>query len=404
MQRRHLIVACLSLMLASVVVAAQATARPTPTTTAAQPKKEIVIGVAVALSGFATAFDGPSLNGFKLAIKQFNAKNGILGQKVRLVFADTKSDIAQGAKAGEEVVAKGAQFMIVSCDYDFGGGAARVANKRKMVVLSLCAASPLFGVQGIGPYAFSTGTLTNVVGAVNAEFAYFNKKWRNAYILKDTSIEYSKSVCDTFKQRFEELGGRIVGEDTVQNGDASIAAQITRIRQTQDVDFVRVCSYLPGGATFILQLRERGVTLPILADDSMDGSFWYSKTLPRLSDVFFPSPTSIFGNDPNPAVNAAVKAYTREYKAPPATSIALFGMAPAQALKIAVERAKSLRGDAVKAQLEKFENVPLITGPQTFTKTLHIDKQRRMLELEVRNGKHVVVARIKPRKVPPVKF
>ena len=45
-------------------------------------------------------------------------------ESIEVVTADTKTDRAEGAKAGLEVIDKGADLVIVSCDYDFGSPAA----------------------------------------------------------------------------------------------------------------------------------------------------------------------------------------------------------------------------------------------------------------------------------------
>ena len=82
---------------------------------------EVVIGFAIAFSGWMNQYDGPPYQGSLMAIEEFNAQGGILGKQIRAVTADTKTDTVQGAKAGADVVAQGAQFMVVSCDYDMGG-------------------------------------------------------------------------------------------------------------------------------------------------------------------------------------------------------------------------------------------------------------------------------------------
>ena len=120
---------------------------------------EVVIGFAIAQSGWMDAYDGPPLVGAMMAIDDFNAEGGILGRKIRAVIADTKTDTVQGAKAATEVVAKGARFMVVSCDYDMGAPAATVANENNMVAISFCAtartrwssASPLRRAAGWTP-------------------------------------------------------------------------------------------------------------------------------------------------------------------------------------------------------------------------------------------------------------
>jgi branched-chain amino acid transport system substrate-binding protein len=82
--------------------------------------EDVIIGFAIAQSGWMDAYDGPPLIGAMMAIDDFNAEGGILGNKIDAVVSDTKTDAVQGAKAGTEVIAKGANFMVVSCDYDMG--------------------------------------------------------------------------------------------------------------------------------------------------------------------------------------------------------------------------------------------------------------------------------------------
>ncbi len=45
---------------------------------------DIVIGAAVAESGWMTAFDGPSLAGFRVFLDEFNANGGLDGRKIVL--------------------------------------------------------------------------------------------------------------------------------------------------------------------------------------------------------------------------------------------------------------------------------------------------------------------------------
>ena len=135
-------------------------------------KNEVVIGFAIAFSGWMSQYDGPPFQGAELAIEEFNAEGGILGHKIRAVQADTKTDTVQGAKAGADVVAQGAQFMFVSCDYDMGAPAATVANEHDMISISPCASDAKMGVQGIGPYAFTLNTYGQGEGAGMAKFAF----------------------------------------------------------------------------------------------------------------------------------------------------------------------------------------------------------------------------------------
>src|ERR1700751_6180595 len=92
--------------------------------TPAQAADEIVGGFATAASGFMQAYDKPAQDAALIRIDEINKAGGLLGKKLKPVFADTKTDQAEGAKAGLTVLDQNAELVIVSCDYDFGAPAA----------------------------------------------------------------------------------------------------------------------------------------------------------------------------------------------------------------------------------------------------------------------------------------
>src|SRR6266566_3435061 len=153
------------------VLAAASTLWCTPTWAA----DEIVIGFATAASGFMQAYDKPAQDAALIRIDEINKAGGLLGKKIKAVFADTKTDQAEGAKAGLAVLDQGADLVVVSCDYDFGAPAALQAQSAGKVSFFLCAESIKAGIPGVGPYSFSGSVLAAVQGATMAEWAYTKK-------------------------------------------------------------------------------------------------------------------------------------------------------------------------------------------------------------------------------------
>ena len=356
---------------------------------------EVVIGFAIAQSGWMDAYDGPPLIGAMMAIDDFNAEGGILGKKIRAVVSDTKTDAVQGAKAGTEVVAKGANFMVVSCDYDMGAPAATVAHANEMIAISFCASDAKMGVQGIGPYTFTMNTPGQVEGAIAAAYSW-ERGWRKAYALLDASIEYNKSVCHGFLEYWKKLGGEVVGVDTFMQEDPSIASQITRYKQAAEAkgepDVMALCSYVPGAVSAIRQVRGAGIDVPIVSGDAMDGHYW-AEGVPGLSDHYAVTFGSIYGDDPRAEVNDFFARY-REEHGEPDTSFPLNGYSVIQALKIAAERANSLDSDAVLAELNKFDKEPLLWGATTFVPDMHIDMFHPMTVIQIQDGKGSFAASI----------
>ena len=66
-----------------------------------------------------------------------------------------------------------------------------------------------------------------------------------------------------------------------------------------------------------------------------------------------------------------------------------------------MERAGTFDTDKVRDELQKFKDEPLLAGPTTFTETDHINMQRDLLLIEVKDGKHGnVVQVVRAEKMP----
>ncbi len=347
----------------------------------------IVVGIAAGFTGILEGFDVPAATGAQMAVDEINAAGGILGRQVEVVTADTQSDINQGARAGQEVIEQGADIMLVTPDFNFGGGAAREAQAAGMVVMSMGAGSPKFGIEGIGDLAFTIGISGVTDGAVSAEWAYQDMGYRTAYILIDDTTDYDKDQCRGFQQRWEDLGGEILGTDTFKNGDTSIAPQVSRIvAGGTEPDVISLCSYTPGGAVAVKQLRDAGIGSAIVNNGAMDGTYWFEDTMPDLSDVYVITSASIHGNDPSEEVNDFVTQYTDQEGSAPPNVFAFFGYAAMKALALAIERAETTDGQAVATALEAFDKEPIAGIDVTFSDTLHIDPARTERILGIQDG------------------
>ncbi|RUX28343.1 ABC transporter substrate-binding protein [Mesorhizobium sp. M7A.F.Ca.US.011.01.1.1] len=356
--------------------------------------KTIVVGFATAESGFMEAYDKPAQEAALIRIDEINAAGGLLGKQIKVVKADTKSDRAEGAKAGLSVLDQGADLVVVSCDYDFGSPAALAAEDAGRISFFLCAESVKAGIQGVGPHSFSASVLAAVQGATMAEWAFKEKGAKDFYRLLDTWTAYNKGICDGFDwmmPKLEAQGAKLVGEDTFKNEDASIAAQITRIKSLpKEPDAIMLCTMMPGAVSAIKQLRAAGINSMILNGSGVDGSYWLS-AVPDLTNFYVPVQGSIYGDDPNPAVLKFNATYKQKTGADPSSQYVFPGYVMVDVWAKAVERAGTADADAVVAELEKMKNEPTLFGPRTFTPELHHQNQTRYLIVETKAGKPGVV-------------
>jgi branched-chain amino acid transport system substrate-binding protein len=360
-------------------------------------KEPITIGFAVAQSGFLDAFDGPAIVAAEIARDDINKAGGVDGRQLKFVYADTKSKIEEGANAALKVIDDGADFVVVTCDYDFGAPAATQAEQKGMVSFSLCAGSPKFGVEGVGPHAYTMGTGTPTEGAVGAQWALKEKGLKNVYMLTDTTLDYSKQYANYFKRHFEDGGGKIAGEDTFKGEDPSIASQVGRLRSS-DADAVVLAGVMPGAASAVRQIRAAGIDLPIIGDAAADGDYWL-EAVPDLSNMYFDAYSSIFGDDPNEDINRLVKVYEDKTGEKLAGGSFATGYSVIEALKAAVEEAGSTDGDDVKAALDSFTDQELLVGPTTYTPEVHMPNGRPMRMMQIQDGKVSFLQMFEPENV-----
>jgi branched-chain amino acid transport system substrate-binding protein len=229
-------------------------------------KAPIILGAAIAQSGGYELYDNTLLAGVRWEMNRINAAGGVNGRMFKLVIADHKTDPSQIGAAAETVLSKGADVVITTPDFDFGAAAALAAAKKQKISIS-GAGAPEFGKKGLGPYAFNVFQGTPTETAVMAAFAQ-QRGWKKPFLLKDTSIAYSKDVCDFFKKAMAP-GTTVAGEASFKNSDASIASQVGEVRKS-GADVVILCSYPPGGSAAVRQLRAGGVNVPILGGGAFD--------------------------------------------------------------------------------------------------------------------------------------
>ena len=348
----------------------------------------LVIGAAIGETGFISQFDIPPMNTALLAIDDLNAKGGLDGRQIEVVTFDHQSEVDQVGNAAIKALDAGAEMLVVSCDFDLGGPAAAEAQKRGVLAFSLCAGSPKMGPQGIGPLAYTVGTCGCSHGAVTAEFGYEELKLRTAYILTDPLLEYHQQMVAAFKSRWDQLGGELVGEDTYQPQDPSISAQITRIKQLDTPpDFIFLADFLPSVGTALRQLRAAGLDMPILSGgENFDGESW-KESVPNVSDVYFSTLTSVFGDDPSADVNAMYERYQTKFGEAPPSGLAAAGYTMMEAWSHAVTEAGTTDAEPVAAELDQLTDFPTLVGPLTFTPDLHIVYKRETRIMKIENGK-----------------
>ena len=386
----------LAAVLATVTAVVAFTAASAP----AAPNDPIVIGWAYDGNGAMAPFDGPALAAAQIRVKQVNARGGASGRKLRIATCNTQGNKPAIARAcAAKLLSQGADVIFTTCDVDFAAPVVQETINRGVLAVAPCIGTDQMGPKRFGAkgrLAFSFGNVAQDEGSAMAEFAW-SKGWRNASLATDTVIVYFRDVVKAFKARFTQLGGKIVAEETYQSlGSTNITNAVTRLNSKKaDVIVTSTAGAFGALPQMISGLRTLGNNTAVLNSWAGDGVYWVTKE-PQVTNYYFVTYASIFGDDPVPGVNALAKALKA------GTGGFVTGSAAIDGVVTAVKRSRgSTNGVVLAATMEKFRKVPTLSGLVSFSPSLHsvFGRQYRVIQIQNNKGKRVgsVVAKVVPK-------
>jgi len=377
---------------AIALVALAATAAARTTTHQASP---ITIGWAFDSKGAMAPFDGPALAAAQLRVKQWNAKGGVSGRKLQIKTCDTQGNKPTVAKAcALKLLSGGANVIFTTCDVDFAAPVVQEAINRGVLAIAPCIGTDQMGPKRFGAkgkLAFSFGNVAQDEGSAMAQYAYA-RGWRTASLATDGVIVYFKNIVQAFKARFTQLGGKIVDQETYQDptfGGNNVQNAVTRLNAKKaDVIVTSTAGAYGALGPFITGLRTLGNNTPIINSWAGDGNYWLPKS-PAVTNYYFVTFASVFGDDPNPAVNKLAK------QVHAGTGGFITGSAAIDGLVTAIRRSGgSTNGATLAATMEKFKGVPTLSGKISFSAKLHTVFGRQYRVIKIQNNKPRVVAEV----------
>ena len=283
---------------------------------------------------------------------------------------------------------QGAKIALDTCDVEYGAAATQEFLNNGILTMSPCTTTDQMGPQRFGAkgkLAFTIGSTAQDEGSAEAEYAY-SRGWRTAIVVKDNPLVYFRNVSDAFAKRFQELGGKIVDREsfTSVRQDDRQRDQQGRAEKADVISFVTAFGELP---QFVGGIRSAGNKTPIINSWGGDGTYWNPKN-PKVTDYYVDNYASSFGDDPNPAVNKLLQSLLAAKQVPYTASFAL-GAATIDVLADGAEADRRLdeRDEARRGVREASATCATISGPVTYSSTLHSVKGRPWRIMKVQNNK-----------------
>jgi branched-chain amino acid transport system substrate-binding protein len=352
-------------------------------------KGPITIGAAVDQTKLMKFFDGPALTAAQIEADRVNAAGGVDGRKLEFKVQNTRLDPARTKAAAVDLIDQGADVMWVTCDVDWATPSTQEGIQAGLLTVAPCIGTDQMGPKRFGDagrLAFSYGNVAQDEGAALAELAN-QKGWKTANVVTDKAIVYTQNVCQAFKQRFEELGGKIASEESFTEGDGTINNVVSSMNDSK-ADTIAICATtqqdLPA---FVSGVRGGGNTTPIIGPWSIDGSFWLPKSKKVADNIYVITYASVYGDDPDPAVRDLI-AKMKKAGQPPATGGFVTGAAAVDGIVEAIKKnGGTTDGGKLADTTEGFSGLATVSGNVSFSPEFHSAFGREYRVIEIQDGK-----------------
>lgn len=329
-----------------LALAGAALALATPTRAAEKP---ILVGISVSLSGPYAAGGKYSLEGTQLWVDQVNARGGLLGHPVKLVYYDDKSDPNTGVQLYEKLITDDKVDLIVG-PYSSAvtSAVSTVAEKHKMAMLGPECADVKVYSRGYR-YNFQSQAQAGryMLGALT--LAKANGYRTLAMLAEDTAMP--KAVSSEVSGMAARFGLQVVLNETYPKGSTDFSALVTKLKEAKP-DVIFANSFLPDAQGILRQCRELGAEAKLYAVAIGGAEPEFGNLGSTANYVFAATP---WGPSMRNKGNAAfVKDYTARFGRGPDYHSAS-NYATMEVLEAAVKQVGAIDQDKIAAALGKLE-------------------------------------------------
>ncbi|OLC15094.1 MAG: hypothetical protein AUH29_08795 [Candidatus Rokubacteria bacterium 13_1_40CM_69_27] len=328
---------------------AGAAALALPAVLRAQSKDPVKIGFPLPLTGPFAALANDMQRGATLAMEQVNAKGGVLGRKLDVLFRDDQLKPAVGAQRTKELIEnEKVQFVV-------GGLAAHVqmaineqTKAAQVLYISVSQSDEISAKPDTSPLTFHEALNPTITGRAVGTWGVQNlgKKWWIVY----ADYAWGKQINAVFTDIVKKHAGTILGATPYPLGNPEFSAHLPRIQAAKPEVLLAVT---PGadGVAFTKQAISFGMKkeMKILAPLHF---LFYAKEggADLFSDIY--GGTSFYWEvqDTVPQAKRLVEAWTKRFGVPP-DAYGLYGYSGIMEVARGVELARSTDSTAVASAL-----------------------------------------------------
>jgi branched-chain amino acid transport system substrate-binding protein len=259
---------------------------------------DITIGVAGPMTGQYAAFGEQLRRGTEMAVKDINAKGGVLGKQLKVEVGDDACDPKQAVQVANDFVKK--QVAFVAGHFCSGSSipASSVYADEGILQITPASTNPAF-TEDAATKGIKTAMRTCGRDDKQGEFAgpWLAKTYagKNVAILDDKS-PYGQGLANETQKNMEAAGLKTALRETYTAGDKDFSALINKMKEAK-IDAVYVGGYHPDVGLMMRQSRDQGFQAPYISADAMNTAELWSISGPAGEGLRFSDAASAINLD-----------------------------------------------------------------------------------------------------------
>lgn len=320
----------------------------------------VKIGALLSLSGDIAEYGQRVKKGVDLAVEEINAHNGIKEKKIEIIYEDTKGSPKEGVNGVQKLLTnKDIHIIIGTISSSVTLAVEPITTKNKVLLFSPAASSPK--LSGISKYFFRNWTSDDLEAAVLADYTFDKLKISNVAVLY-VNNDYGIGLSNRFKQKLEELGGKVYTMEAYPQNAKDFRAQLAKIKDLNPTA-IYLAGYHKEMAYATKQIKELGINCQILGDADYGVQELLEITGSSSEGAIFSIPKTDFSDK---ITSSFRQNFIAKYKAEPSIFEAN-GYDVVYILKKAIETV-GFDNDSISNYISKLKDYRGAAGLQSFTK------------------------------------
>jgi branched-chain amino acid transport system substrate-binding protein len=224
----------------------------------------VKIGLIADKVGPAKPYSEPVAAGAEFAVKELNARGGVLGRPVEMLIEDDQGRPEVSATLARKLVDNGVVFILSASLTPATQQVQNVTLETKTPQLTPSNSGDTLTTQIQNPYFWQTGPLGS--SQIATLLAYASDKHYKKVALVGDNSELSQQTARSFKAGLEKSGMQVVAEEVVPRGAPTAEAQMQKVRAANPEAIFLTGLLTPENTLILRAYRQLGVKGALLGN------------------------------------------------------------------------------------------------------------------------------------------